>query len=190
MATPEDSDHGTDKNASTWDAGTRRRLLVLAGIALPLAALLGATAVSHAQITPSLVTLTMTGPVKAISGQEISYRVHYHLEDPISPTGFQFNIPRNTTFVSSEVVSGPPGVLLRVTEEFVEWGSLGNAEETEGEIELTVKIDADFVGSIATQADEPATLTAASDVLETEVFAPGALPAAGAGAAIRRQRTG
>ncbi len=61
---------------------------------------MGVTAVTHAQIPPKPVTLTMTGTVKAISGQEVSYRVHYHLEDPISPTGFQFNIPRNTTYVS------------------------------------------------------------------------------------------
>ena len=145
-------------------------------LALPLAALLGATAVSHALIPPKPVTLTMTGPVKAISGQEISYRLHYHLEDPISPIGFQFNIPRNTTYVSSEVVSGPAGVLLRSTEEFVEWGSLGNAEETEGEVELTVKIDADFVGRIFASAGEPGPKDPFSDVLETEVVAPGTLP--------------
>ena len=153
-------------------------------LALPLAALMGATAVSHAQITPRLVTLTMTGPVKAISGQEISYRVHYHLKDPIAPTGFQLNIPRNTTYVSSEVVSGPPGVLLRVTEEFVEWGSLGSAEEIEGEVELTVNIDADFVGRIFASAGEPGPEAPFSDVLETQVVAPGTLSESTGGGAI------
>ena len=153
-------------------------------LALPLAALMGATAVSYAQITPWPVTLTITGPATAVSGQEITYRVHYRLTDPsiVSQTGFLFYIPQNTTYVSSQVVSGPSGVILRLTDRFVEWGSLGNAEETDGEVELTVKIDADFVGSTATQADEPGTLTAASDVLETQVLAPGRLPEAGGGA--------
>jgi hypothetical protein len=45
-----------------------------------------------------------------------------------------------------------------------------------------VKIDADFVGSTATQAVEPGTDTAATKVLETQVFAPGTLPEAGSGA--------
>lgn len=153
-------------------------------LALPLAALMGTTAVSHAQVPPRPVTLTMTGPVKAVAGQEISYRVHYHLEDPISPIGFQLNIPRNTTYVSSEVVSGPAGVLLRLTEDFVEWGSLGNAEETEGEVELTVKIDPDFVGSLFASAGEPGPEAPFSDVLEIQVFAPGTLPESTGGGTI------
>ncbi len=149
---------------------------MLAALALLLAAVMGAPAVTHAQISLKPVTLTMTGTVKAVSGQEVSYRVHYHLADPISPTGFQFNIPRNTTYVSSSVVSGPPGVLLRVTEEFVEWDNLGNAEETEGEVELTVKIDAEFVGSIGASAGEPGPEDPFSNGVGTEVFAPGMLP--------------
>ncbi len=160
------------------------RLTQAAALVLLLATIMGVTAVTHAQIPPKPVTLTMTGTVKAISGQEVSYRVHYHLEDPISPTGFQFNIPRNTTYLSSSVVSGPPGVLLRITEEFVEWDNLGNAEETEGEVELTVKIDAEFVGSIGASAGEPGPEDPFSNGVGTEVFAPGTLPESVGGGAL------
>ena len=153
-------------------------------LALALAALLGTTAVRHAQITPWPVTLTITGPATAVSGEEISYRVHYRLTDPTTTaqTGFLFYIPGNTTYVSSEVVSGPAGVILRRMERFVQWGSLGNAVETEGEVELIVKIDGDFVGSIETQAVEPGTETAFSKMLETQVFAAGTQSEAGGSA--------
>lgn len=157
------------------------RLALLALSALLVGA--GMAALTHAQITPWPVTLTMTGPATAVSGQEITYRVRYRLTDPatISQTGFEIGIPRNSTYVSSQVVSGPAGRVLRLEETFVEWGALGNAEETEGDVELTVKIDADFVGSISTRAIEPGTLTAISNAVETQVFAPGALPQMGRG---------
>lgn len=152
----------------------------------PLVVLLlgvGTAAVTHAQITPWPVVLTMTGPSTAVSGQEVTYRVHYRLTDPavISQTSFQIDIPRNTAYVSSQVVLGPAGLLTRVEETFVEWGGLGNAEETEGAVEMTVRIDPDFVGSIGTQADERGTETAHSNIVETQVFARSMLPETGGG---------
>ncbi len=160
-----------------------RRSSALAVLALLL---LGAVAagVAYAQITPWPVTLTMTGPSTAESGQEVTYRVDYRLLDPaaVSQTGFLFDFPENTTYVSSEVVSGPAGVLLRLEAGFfVEWGGLGNAEEPEGAVEITVRIDPEFVGAFATQADELGTETAASNIVETQVFAPGTLPHTGEG---------
>ena len=153
----------------------------LAGVALSL---LGMVAVVQAQITPWPVTLTVTGPSTAVSGQEVTYRVDYQLLDPaaVSQTGFQFDFADNTTYVSSQVVSGPAGVLLRLEEGFfIEWGGLGNAEETEGAVEITVRIDPEFVGSVAAQALEPGTFTAVSNVFKTQVFARGMLPEAGGG---------
>lgn len=161
-------------------------LLLTAGVLLLLLLLLrAATAgVAYAQIAPWPVTLTMTGPSTAVSGQEVTYRVDYQLLDPatVSQTGFQFDIPENTTYVSSEVVAGPEGILLRLEEGFfVQWGGLGNAEEPEGAVEIKVKIDPEFVGSFGTQALEPGTFTAVSNIVETQVFAPGTLPDTGEG---------
>ena len=156
-------------------------------LALLHTAAAGTMGVARAQITPWPVRLTMTGPATAVSGQEVSYRVDYQLLDPVtvSQTSFQISIPRNTTYVSSEVVSGPEGILSRLEEGFfVGWAGLGNAEETEGAVEITVNIDPEFVGVIATQALEPGTFTAVSNIVETQVFAPGMLPEAGGGGAV------
>ncbi len=64
-----------------------------------LGALMGATAVSHAQISPYPVVVTMTGPATAVSGQEITYLVEYSLTDidAISGTSISIVIPRDTT---------------------------------------------------------------------------------------------
>ena len=163
----------------------RRCIILLA--ALPLLLLGAATgAVTHAQSAPYPVVLTMTGPLTAASGQEVAYRLHYRLTDPSTlpqagfSIGFNINIALNTTYVSTGVVSGV-GV-LHLTEEYVVWGVTGNAEETEGEVELTVKIDGNYVGSIFESAYVPGTETTGSNVVETQVFAPGTLPKAGDGA--------
>jgi hypothetical protein len=154
----------------------------LLSLAVLLLALVPA-AVTHAQSTPYPVVLTMTGPATAVSGDEISYRVHYRLTNPsvVSHTSFRIRVPQNTTHVSSRVVSGPPGVLVAQYEGFVDWGGLGNASEPEGEVEILVKINADFVGSIFADAYIPGTETAQSNAVETHVFAPGTLPKTGSG---------
>ncbi len=167
-----------------------RRVLPVAIAAVLIAAgagisLLGTMDAAYAQITPWPVTLTMTGPLTAVSGQEVTYRVEYRLLDPatVSQTGFQFDIPEDTTYVSSGVVSGPEGILLRLEEGFfVEWGGLGNAEEPGGAVEIKVKIDPEFVGVLSTRALEPGTETSFSNVVETQVFALGMLPDTGGGA--------
>ncbi|MCH8008290.1 MAG: hypothetical protein IIC91_05440 [Chloroflexi bacterium] len=164
-----------------------KRLIALAVLAVLAGAgisLLAPSSAAQAQTTPWPVTLTLTGPPTALSGQEVTYRVEYRLLDPatVSQTGFLFDFPENTTYVSSGVVSGPEGILLRLEEGFfVQWGGLGNAEEHEGAVEITVRIDPEFVGAFAAQALEPGTFTAFSNVVETQVFAPGALPHAGEG---------
>lgn len=73
---------------------------------------------------------------------------------------------------------------------FVEWGGLGNAVEPEGAVEITLKIDTEFVGSFGTQALEPGTETAFSNIVETQVFAPGMLPQAGGGAPVAGSHVG
>ena len=148
---------------------------------------MGATAVSHAQISPYPVVVTMTGPATAVSGQEITYLVKYSLTDPetVSSTGFSLVIPRDTTFVSSEVVSGPAGAFSGEMAGSVRWSFVGSGEETEGELALTVRIDETFVGLIHGSCFIPGTETFNPESrcsIETEVFAVGALPEAGAGA--------
>ena len=164
-----------------------KRLIALVALAVSVGALvslLGTMGAAQAQTTPWPVTLTLTGPPTAFSGQEVTYRVEYLLLDPatVSQTGFLFDFPENTTYVSSGVVSGPEGTLLRLEEGFfVQWGGLGNAEEPEGAVEITVRIDPEFVGVISAQALEPGTETSFSNVVETQVFAPGTLPHTGEG---------
>ena len=159
------------------------RLTLLAALALLLAAVMGVTAVTHAQISPYPVVVTMTGPATAVSGQEITYRVHYRLTDLLQ-AGFNITIPQNTTYVSSEVVSGPAGTFVGETVRYVRWGGLGNAEETEGEVALTVRISDTFVGLIYGGCDIPGTETFNPESrcsLETQVSAPGTLPQTGGG---------
>jgi hypothetical protein len=60
-------------------------------------------------------------------------------------------------------------------------GGLGNADDTDGEVELTFWIDAAYVGSIFAFAYVPGTETTQSNTVETRVFASPDLPAAGAG---------
>lgn len=153
-------------------------------MALATAATSGMVAVTHAQITPWPVVLTMTGPATAVSGQEITYRVHYRLTDPatISQAAFRIVTPENTTYVSTQVVSGPAGLLAAQEERFVLWGGLGNTQETEGDVELTVKVDADYVGLVYGECYIPGTETGNPESqcsLETEVSAPGAAPEEG-----------
>ena len=156
-------------------------------LALPLAAFLGATAVSHAQISPYPVVVIITGPVTAVSGQEITYLVEYRLTDPdtVPSAGFSIVIPQDTTYVSGKVVSGPAGAFSGETAGSVRWGFIGSGEETEGAVALTVRIDNTFVGLIQAWCFIPGTETSNPQSrcsMETEVFAVGALPEAGAGA--------
>lgn len=163
----------------------RRTLLVFvltlpAVLALLLAALMSARAAAHAQVTPFPVTLTMTGPTMAVSGEEVTYRVHYQLTD-LSSTDIVIGITQGATYVSTQVTSGPAGLLAEQTERRVRWSGLGSPEETEGEVELIVKIDANFVGSIFANAYVPGTETTESNVVETQVLQPGRLPETGGG---------
>ncbi len=154
-------------------------------IIMALLLLLGAGRIgaTHAQVAAWPVTLTMTGPTTAVAGQEISYRVHYRLTDPSRRArgGFRIPIPQNTTYVSTRVVSGPARTLAHLDERFVYWGSLDESEETDGAVELIVKIDAEYVGSIFGWAYVPGTETTNSNFVETQVFAPGTMPEAGGG---------
>ena len=162
-------------------------VLLLSVIAVDAALLVGTrpAAVIQAQTTPYPVVLTMTGPATATSGQEVTYIVHYRLTDLLarSQTGFRIRIPRHTTFVSTQVVAGPPGVLAHQDENDVVWGGLGQADAPEGDVELVVRIDGGFVGSIFADAYVPGTETTQSNAVETEVFAAGTFPDAGGGSA-------
>ena len=142
---------------------------------------------THAQISPYPVVVTMTGPATAVSGQEITYLVQYRLTDPdtISGTDIVIDIPQNTTYVSSEVVSGPAGTFVGITaDSIVRWSFNTTAEETAGEVALTVRIGDAYVGLIHGRCFVPGTETFNPESrcsLETQVFAPGAFPEAGGG---------
>ena len=161
-------------------------LLTTCGLLVFLALLLliaGTMGVAQAQVTPYPVTLTMSGPATAISGQEITYRLRYQLTDPstLSRTAIVISFSQRATFVSTQVISGTPGVLRPHSENFFRWSDLGNSTQTEGEIEMVVRIDADFRGSVFSGARVPGTMTTSSNTVETQVFAPGMLPEAGGG---------
>jgi hypothetical protein len=145
-------------------------------IALLAAGASGMPPLTHAQTTPFPTVLTMSGPATAVSGQEITYRVHYRLTDPatIPQAAFHIIIPQNTTYVSSQVVSGPPGILDGHTEAFVRWGGLGNVQEPEGDVELTGTVGAGFVGQLTGGCYVPGTETGNPESrcsLETQVSA-------------------
>ena len=94
-----------------------------------------------------------------------------------------------TPHVSSEVVSGPAGTFVGETARLVRWGFRGSAEETAGAVALTVRIDDTFVGLIRAWCFIPGTETSNPESrcsMETEVFAMGTLPEAGAGATTAR----
>lgn len=164
-----------------------RLTLWFALLALPAVLLgVGMAPTTNAQITPYPVVLTMTGPERAVSGQEITYLVQYRLTDPdtIPSASIVINIPQNTTYVSSEVVAGGAGNFVGETDSFVRWASLGSAEETEGEVALTVRIDDALVGLVHGGCNIPGTETFNPESrcsLETQVFAPGTLPQTGGG---------
>lgn len=99
----------------------KRRVVALLS---PFLVCAGVAAVTLAQTAPYPFTLRMTGPPTAVSGQLVSYRVHYHLNEPaILRASFRFDAPLNTACVSSRVVSGPPGVLAAETRTTVVWGA-------------------------------------------------------------------
>ena len=165
----------------------RQHTRLTSGWALALLLLgAGTVAVTHAQISPYPVVVTMTGPATAVPGQEITYLVQYRLADPdtIPGTSIVINIPQGTTFVSSEVVSGPAGTFVAETDRYVRWADFGIAGETEGEVALIVRIDNSLVGPIHGGCYIPGTETSNPESrcsLETQVLAPAALPEAGAG---------
>jgi len=129
--------------------------------------------VSYAQVTAFPVELTMSGPATAVSGDELAYRVHYRLTDTsaLRETDIAITIPLHTTLVSNRVISGTPGLLVQ-TAPVVRWSALGSVEQPEGEIEMRVKVDPDFVGTLETDAYVPGTMTRASNLVSTEVLAP------------------
>ena len=150
--------------------------------------LLGAvtTGDAFAQDNSYPVTLTMSGPSTAESGQEVTYRLRYQLTDPATKpkTAIVISFTQDATYVLTQVISGTPGVLRPHSETFWRWSDLGNSMETMGEIEMVVRIDADFRVSVFSSAYVPGTNTTSSNVVETQVFAPGTLPQAGSGGAI------
>ena len=161
-------------------------LLTTCGLLVFLALLLliaGTMGVAQAQVTPYPVTLTMSGPATAISGQEITYRLRYQLTDPstLSRTAIVISFSQRATFVSTQVISGTPGVLRPHSENFFRWSDLGSTTETAGEIEMVVRTDGDFRGTVSSGASVPGTTTTASNIVETQVFAPGAMPNVGGG---------
>lgn len=151
-----------------------------------IAALASWPGVVDAQITPYPVILTLSGPATAVSGQEITYTVHYRLTDPETVPGasIMFTIPEHTTYVSTYVVSGPEGSVLEPrNSRSGEW-SVGSPEEPEGAVAFTVRINDDFVGMMTaavrirgTETFNPESTYSA----ETQVFAPGTLPETGTG---------
>lgn len=146
-----------------------------------------ATAAGHrqAQITPYPVVLTMTGPATAFSGEEITYTVRYRLTDPatIPSTDIVVDIPRGARYVSSRVISGPPGVLVVAPgERHARWAGLGSAKETEGAVQVSVRIDEGFLGTTSSSCYVPGTQTSNPESrchVETQVFAQATLPETG-----------
>ncbi len=159
-------------------------LAALAVLAAVVVSLLGTMRPAQAQDSPYPVTLTMTGPTMAVAGQEVTYVLRYQLIDPATTpkTAIVISFTQGATYVSTQVISGTPGVLGHHGERNHRWSDLGSSAETEGEIEMVVRMDADFRGSVFSFAHIPGTETTSSNAVETQVFAQGMLPQAGSGA--------
>jgi hypothetical protein len=151
-------------------------------------ALMSCAGISYAQTpSPFEAYLSMTGPAAAVSGQEVTYTVSYRLAYPtVYPSAtVAIAIPRFTTYVSTRTVSGTPGRLSGAGQNpviVVRWGGLGSPEEPEGAVELVVRIDANFVGTIVADAYVPGNVgSSGSNGVRTQVYAPGTLPLTGSG---------
>lgn len=153
---------------------------VIAGAGINLSTTMRPT---QAQTDPFPVVLTMTGPAAAVAGQEVTYLVQYELTDPVTKpsTAIVISFTQGATFVSTQVTSGTPGVLGQHGERDFRWSDLGNSTAADGEIEMVFRIDADFRGSVFSNAHVPGTETTSSNIVETQVFEQGLLPAAGGG---------
>ena len=159
---------------------------VLFAFVLFVGLFLGSTATmrpAQAQSDPFPVTLIMTGPAVAVAGQEITYLLHYELTDPetLSRTAIVISFSQGATFVSTQVISGTSTVMRPHHDRSFRWYGLGTSTETEGEIEMVVRVDDDNSGTIFSWAHVPGTQTTSSNSVETQVFAPGTLPDAGGG---------
>lgn len=163
------------------------RLLLAVLLAAALASWSGA---AHAQTpkttpVPYPVIVTMDGPATAISGQEVTYVIHYRYLAPTLAGGDVIvAMPRHATFVFSRVISGPAAHLPSGAQgDNVRW-SLGTPEQPEGAVALTVRIDDSYVGLTGSACYIPGTETNNPEdhcSAQTQVYAPGTLPAGGAG---------
>ncbi len=162
------------------------RLLVAALLAAALASserTIGAQTPGPVELS----VLTTAGPDTAVSGQEITYMIHYRLASPpvFSSATVAVEIPRFTTYVSTRTVLGTPGVLSLPSGGpafVVRWGGLGSTEEPEGSLELVVRINGGYAGTIVASAYVPGmTGATVSNVVRTQVHAPGTLPVSGSG---------
>ncbi len=166
--------------------GATVRILAAAAVMI-LMVVLTTSAHVQAQDEPFPVVMTLTGPASAVSGQAISYQVHYLRTDP-GPRGaaqFVFWVPRNTEYISSEVLSGPGGTPRIEPEDGlarrVSW-NLDGADE--GVVEITVRVDSAFVGELSTSIYTRGTIPfhpASTYEATTTVHVPGTLPSTGHG---------
>jgi hypothetical protein len=160
------------------------RLLVAVLLAVGLS---GPARIDRAQNTPASypVVVTMDGPGTAVSGEEVTYVIRYRYLAPTLAGGDVIvAMPRHATFVSSQVISGPAAHLPSGAQGGVLRWSLGTPEQPEGAVALTVRIDDSFVGLTGSACYIPGTETNNPEdrcSVDTQVYAPGTLPTAGAG---------
>ncbi len=133
------------------------------------------------------IIVTLTGPASAVSGQAVSYQVHYLRTDagPRGAAQFVFWVPRNTEYISGEVLSGPEGTpriqLADGSALSISW-NLGRANE--GVVEVTLRIDDAFVGELSPSIYTRGTIPfhpASTYEVNTRVYFPGTLPNTGRG---------
>ena len=164
--------------------GAAIRILAVATV-MTLIVVLTTPAHVRAQVEHIPVIVTLTGPASAVSGQAVSYQVHYLRTDgrPRGAAQFVFWVPRNTEYITSEILSGPEGTPRIEPEDGlarrVSW-NLGGADE--GVIEITVRVASAFVGELSPSIYTRGTIPfhpASTYEVNTRVYLPGTLPNTG-----------
>ncbi len=135
-------------------------------LAVATAQLFAMSAVAQQQ---PISALTAAGPAAACSGQTIAYDIRY--ETPTNARAYLvLSHPPGTTFVSAVATEGSPGNFGPPAPDLTDTWSWGTtAPSTSGAVQITVNINAGFVGTTGMGAFVPGSGTIGSN----NVYTPG-----------------
>jgi hypothetical protein len=121
---------------------------------------------------PNTLTLTMSGPSTATSGQNVTYHLQYVFSGQAFDTGIRMAIPCHTTLLSERLTNGVATIEARQGNE-ISW--FGFSQHMSGTFEINLRIDANFAGVLRVSGYVPPGFggEGQSNVVETQVTGPG-----------------